>query len=63
MKPKELLNKIKWEVDHDYSKNHYLLSGDYNGNRFTKVVWDAIYGIPLKYAKWCIERRFLILNK
>jgi hypothetical protein len=63
MKSKEVLNKIKWEVDHDYSQNSYLLSGDYNNNRFVKPVWNVLWGIPLKYAKWCIERRFLILNK
>jgi len=60
---KEFLSKIKWEVDHDYSENQYLLVGDYNNTRFVKPVFDTLWGIPLKYAKWCIERRFLILNK
>ena len=62
-KNEEILNQIKWEIDYNYSQNHYLLSGDYNNIRFTKPVWNALYGIPLKYAKWCIEQRFKILNK
>lgn len=52
---------IKWEIDHDYSPYSFLLSGDYKGQRFVKGVRDCLWGLPLIYAKWCIERRFVIL--
>lgn len=57
------IKEIKWDIDHDYSYGSYLLSGYYNGHRFTKGVCDRFWGIPLMYAKWCIERRYLILYK
>jgi len=57
------MKEIKWEVNHDYSYGRYLLSGDYNGTRFVKGVLDGFWGLPLKYAKWCIERRFKLLYK
>lgn len=52
---------IKWEVDHDYTYNSYLLAGDYNGHRFVKPVLKFFWGIPLMYAKWCITRNYAIL--
>ena len=52
---------IKWEIDHDYTDNSYLLTGDYNGHRFVKPVLDSLWGIPLWFAKWCITRRYIIL--
>lgn len=39
------------------------LGGECNNTRFVKPVWNVLWGIPLKYAKWCIQIRFLILNK
>jgi hypothetical protein len=57
----DVTSGIKWDIDHDYSYNGYLLSGDYKGQRFVKPVLDKFWGIPLMYAKWCIERRYLIL--
>lgn len=54
---------IKWDIDHDCSYNKFFLSGDYNGNRFTRIVSDKLWGIPLIYAKWCIGLRHKILNK
>jgi hypothetical protein len=59
----DVLSQIKWNVDHDYSANSYLLSGDFNGHRFTQPVLDKFWGIPLRYKKWCIERRYLALYK
>jgi hypothetical protein len=58
---KEIIESIKWDIDHDYSYSSYLLSGDYNKQRFVKPVLDRFWGIPLMYAKWCIERKYLIL--
>jgi len=55
--------EIKWNIDHDYSYGNYLLSGDYNGHRFTRGVYGGLWGFPLMYAKWCIERRYSILYK
>lgn len=57
----DVTSGIKWDIDHDYSYNCYLLSGDYKGQRFVKPVLNKFWGIPLMYAKWCIERRYLIL--
>jgi len=57
----DVLIGIKWNIDHDYSCNSYLLTGDYKGQRFVKPVLDKFWGIPLRYAKWCIERRYLAL--
>ena len=53
--------EIKWEIDHDYGRNSFLLSGDYTGHRFTRGVINGLWGIPLKYAKWCITRNYKIL--
>lgn len=61
MEKSDILSQIKWDVDHDYSKNKYLLSGDFKGQRFVKSVLNKYWGIPLMYAKWCIEKRYLIL--
>jgi len=58
---KDISSQIKWEIDHDYSKNSYLLSGDFNGHRFTLPVLDKFWGIPLRYKRWCIEMRYLSL--
>jgi hypothetical protein len=59
----DVLSQIKWDIDHDYSANSYLLSGDFNGHRFVQPVLDKFWGIPLRYKKWCIERRYLALYK
>jgi len=56
------MEKIIWTVDHDYSYGSYLLSGDYNGNRFVRSVKDGFFGIPLIYAKWIIKRQFKIIE-
>jgi len=59
-----ILSNIKWEVDHDaYSPNYFILSGDFHGQRFTQGVVDSYWGLPLRYKKWCIERRFISLFK
>jgi len=58
---KEIIESIKWGIDHDYSYNKYLLTGDFNGHRFVQAVYDGYWGIPLRYKKWCIERRYIIL--
>jgi hypothetical protein len=63
MKKEEILSGIKWKIDHDYSINFYLLIGNYNGQRFVRSVYQGLWGFPLMYAKWCIERRYLILYK
>lgn len=56
------MEKIKWDIDHiTYAYNSYLLSGDYNGHRFVKIVSDNFWGLPLMYAKWCITKRYKIL--
>ena len=53
---------IKWDIDHSsYVYNSFLLSGDYNGHRFTIGVVDALFNIPLMYAKWRITRKYKIL--
>lgn len=63
MKKENILSQIKWYVDHDYSANTYLLTGYFDGLRFTQPVLDKFWGIPLRYKKWCIERRYLALYK
>lgn len=55
------IKNIKWDIDHDYSYGSFLLSGDYNGHRFTRGVNGGWWGLPLMYAKWCITRQYLIL--
>ena len=57
----DVLTGIKWNIDHDYTCSSYLLTGDYKDQRFVKPVLDKFWGIPLMYAKWCIERRYLAL--
>jgi hypothetical protein len=54
-------NGIVWHIDHDYSYGSYLLAGDFKGQRYVQPVYDGFWGIPLRYKKWCIERRFKIL--
>jgi hypothetical protein len=63
LKKDDILSEIKWDIDHDCTKNRYLLSGDLNGHRFTLPVLNNFWGIPLMYKKWCIERRYLALYK
>jgi hypothetical protein len=57
----DVTSGIKWNIDHDYTYSSYLLTGDYKEQRFVKPVLNKFWGIPLMYAKWCIERRYLIL--
>jgi hypothetical protein len=53
---------IKWDIDHSsYVYNSFLLSGDYNGHRFTIGVVDSLFNIPLMYAKWRITKKYKIL--
>jgi hypothetical protein len=59
----DALSQIVWEIDHEYTKNSYLLSGDLNGCRFVEPVLNKFWGLPLRYKKWCIERRYLALYK
>ncbi len=56
------MEKIKWEIDFIYTENSsYRLDGSYKGTSFYKKVRDNLFGLPLKYAKWCITRRLKIL--
>ena len=55
------MESIKWGIDHDYKYGWFLLSGDYKDQRFTFPVYDGLFGLHLKYAKWCITRRYRIL--
>lgn len=63
MTKQEIVSGIKWNIDHDYGVNSFLLVGDYKGQRFVEGVYDGLWGFPLMYAKWLIERRYLTLYK
>lgn len=57
----EITEDIKWDIDHDCSYGYYILSGDYKGHRFTRIVNKGFWGFPLMYAKWCITRSYKML--